>query len=432
MEKKTIGGFISALRKASGMTQKDLAEKLNVSDKTVSRWECDEGSPDLSLIPVIAEIFGVSCDELLRGERRSPELRGEAPTEAEPSPKAEKQRQLILKSTLLQFQTRTYTAMFISVIGLIEALVCNLAFLKAVLGFLLGTLFFAASIGLQITFLTRVLFSVDDEEFRNLPGLNQFKRRVIRLTRLSFGLTICLIGFTLPLMMVDAYLGLSVDSMLLFGLIGAAIFLLIYAVIWYFVNAHLLKRGFYTLDEAELSIYHRNHRLKGRCAVVLLALLAVTGGLHHITTTIWGPYSIMEGITFTDYDSFVAFMEQDIPLEHIQYNGTSASEPANPPADAVIYYDEAGNVIPEAQALYRTIEDAEGNILCSYHDRNESVIQIDYGSSESGFLPLTVYTQDSLEAARNTAAVRHILFTVIYLSETAIILMFYFIKRAKR
>ena len=56
MEKKTIGGFISALRKANGMTQKDLAERLNVSDKSVSRWENDEGAPDLSLIPVIAEI----------------------------------------------------------------------------------------------------------------------------------------------------------------------------------------------------------------------------------------------------------------------------------------------------------------------------------------------------------------------------------------
>ena len=39
MEKKTIGQFIAALRKASGMTQKQLSEKLNVSDKAVSRWE---------------------------------------------------------------------------------------------------------------------------------------------------------------------------------------------------------------------------------------------------------------------------------------------------------------------------------------------------------------------------------------------------------
>ena len=64
MEKKTIGSFIAALRKVNGMTQKDLAEKLNVSDKTISRWERDDGTPDLSVIPVIAEIFGVTCDEL--------------------------------------------------------------------------------------------------------------------------------------------------------------------------------------------------------------------------------------------------------------------------------------------------------------------------------------------------------------------------------
>ena len=54
MEKKTIGGFIAALRKANGMTQKDLAERLNVSDKTVSRWERDDGAPDLAAIPAIA------------------------------------------------------------------------------------------------------------------------------------------------------------------------------------------------------------------------------------------------------------------------------------------------------------------------------------------------------------------------------------------
>ncbi|MEG0306261.1 MAG: helix-turn-helix transcriptional regulator, partial [Oscillospiraceae bacterium] len=66
MERKSIGSFIAVLRKANGLTQKDLAEKLNVSDKSVSRWERDDGAPDLSLVPVIAEIFGVTCDELLR------------------------------------------------------------------------------------------------------------------------------------------------------------------------------------------------------------------------------------------------------------------------------------------------------------------------------------------------------------------------------
>ncbi|MBO5274461.1 MAG: helix-turn-helix transcriptional regulator, partial [Clostridia bacterium] len=77
MEKRTIGKFIAVLRKANGMTQKELGERLFVSDKTVSRWEQDESTPELALIPVIAEIFGITTDELLRGERNSPEMREE-------------------------------------------------------------------------------------------------------------------------------------------------------------------------------------------------------------------------------------------------------------------------------------------------------------------------------------------------------------------
>ena len=123
MEAKTIGKFITALRKANGMTQKDLAEKLNVSDKTISRWERDEGAPDLSMIPVIAEIFNVTCDELLRGERKSPAEReaarpaaGESSDETEAyntavkedlSAKSEKQVKRLLKVTTSQFKNRT-------------------------------------------------------------------------------------------------------------------------------------------------------------------------------------------------------------------------------------------------------------------------------------------------------------------------------------
>ena len=64
-------------------------------------------------------------------------------------PKAEKQRQWLLKSTLSQYKGQTYMAMGVSVVGLMAALVCNLAFLKAVLGFFLGAVFFTASIVYQ-------------------------------------------------------------------------------------------------------------------------------------------------------------------------------------------------------------------------------------------------------------------------------------------
>ena len=179
MEKKTIGAFIAALRKANGMTQKDLAEKLNVSDKTVSRWERNDGAPDLSVIPVIAEIFGVTCDELLRGERRPAEERTES-TEAETTAKGEKQKQRLLKSSLSQYRTRTYISMGISVIGMIAVLIGNLAFLKAVLGFLLGAVFFAVSVMCQAIFINRAFNSVEDAEI-NTDEILKYKYDVIML-----------------------------------------------------------------------------------------------------------------------------------------------------------------------------------------------------------------------------------------------------------
>lgn len=66
MKKQTFGNMIAALRKEKGMTQLELAEKMGVTDKAVSKWERDLSFPDVSSIPKLAEIFGVSVDELMQ------------------------------------------------------------------------------------------------------------------------------------------------------------------------------------------------------------------------------------------------------------------------------------------------------------------------------------------------------------------------------
>lgn len=114
MEKKTIGTFIAALRKAHGMTQQELADRLGVSNKAVSRWERDETAPDLSLIPAIAEIFGVTCDELLKGERIFCE--SEQPKS---EPKVDKQLKALVNRSISSFKTMIYIAIALSVIGLV-------------------------------------------------------------------------------------------------------------------------------------------------------------------------------------------------------------------------------------------------------------------------------------------------------------------------
>lgn len=71
IDNEKIGYFISELRKEKMMTQKDLADKLFVSDKTVSKWECGNSMPNIALLIPIAEVFGITVAELLKGERRN-------------------------------------------------------------------------------------------------------------------------------------------------------------------------------------------------------------------------------------------------------------------------------------------------------------------------------------------------------------------------
>ena len=68
MEKKTLGKTIAILRKQRAMTQLELAEKVGVTDKAVSKWERDLSCPDVHLLPKLAEIFDISVDELMQVE----------------------------------------------------------------------------------------------------------------------------------------------------------------------------------------------------------------------------------------------------------------------------------------------------------------------------------------------------------------------------
>jgi len=67
----TLGKRIAALRKEKGMTQEELAEKLGVSPQAVSKWENGQSCPDISLLPRLAAIFGVTTDLLLTGEQET-------------------------------------------------------------------------------------------------------------------------------------------------------------------------------------------------------------------------------------------------------------------------------------------------------------------------------------------------------------------------
>lgn len=67
MDCSKVGNLISELRKEKGMKQKDIAELMNISDKTISKWERGLGCPDISLLPELSQIFGVNMEKILLG-----------------------------------------------------------------------------------------------------------------------------------------------------------------------------------------------------------------------------------------------------------------------------------------------------------------------------------------------------------------------------
>ena len=73
MDQERIGKFISELRKEKSMTQEQLAEKLGVTDKSISRWENGKTMPDLSMLTILSRELNVEISELLNGRRMNKE-----------------------------------------------------------------------------------------------------------------------------------------------------------------------------------------------------------------------------------------------------------------------------------------------------------------------------------------------------------------------
>lgn len=69
MDQIKIGKFIAEMRKEQNLTQIDLAEKLGISNKTVSKWECGNGMPDYAVMEELCVILNINVNELLSGER---------------------------------------------------------------------------------------------------------------------------------------------------------------------------------------------------------------------------------------------------------------------------------------------------------------------------------------------------------------------------
>ena len=427
MEKKTIGGFLAALRRTNGMTQKELGEKLGVSDKAVSRWERDECAPDLTLIPVLAEIFGVTSDEILRGQR----LNQQNVEPEKQEKKAEKQILRLLKDTQTKLANRSIISIGISVAGLLVAMICNSGFNRAYIGFFGACIFYAAALVCQFIFTSSAFNAVNSDDFQT-DSLNSCKYVMIKTSFRTFAATLTSFGFSLPLIIFpgDGYVGLEFGTFILYGAIFAVILLAIIAIVHAVSRRFLAKRGVFELTESENAVFEKLCSLaKSTVSVTVCVLLATAIPLFFVANA--DTTSFVDGIVFDNFEDFKTFMETPSPDEHEVYyaydNGTVAAEPFG----GVTYYDENGNEISQEEALTEELYDKDGNVIYTYMRLNNSVSRTEYGSITEDNFRVTVYTDREISRGLMVKNNVMIIFCLVYAAEIIIAIVIYLVKRRK-
>ena len=432
MEKKTIGKFISALRRAGGMTQRELGDKLFVSDKTVSRWECDECTPELSLIPAIAEIFGITADELLRGERNNPHRGGQNQEEAETKPNAKSDRQirLMLDNTRRKHQNLTLISVGITIFGIISASVANLAFSKGLIAFCLCMVFSVAAVICQICFTVNNLLTVDEDKALYGEKILFHNTNIVKkAVGVSF-FNIGAIAFCLPLVTLinGANYGLEFGYWILHGALFTLIgIILTYVIYMFFVERALRDKGLITESEEKIADKGRKRALLKKVTTVALAigLIICVGG---ITLDNAGVNGLTKKRVFNTCEDFKHFMESDYDAWLAEGN---------------TYYDSNGNKVTEIPAIpddgkvdegytlnkkYGEILNSDGEVICEYYYNPGLYKRISFTLYSDDKMPVTVITYEDYYKAKSLYDMLEATIVFLIISDVAIASVIYLAK----
>lgn len=425
MEKKTIGTFLSALRKASGLTQKQLAEKLNVSDKAVSRWERDECAPDLTLIPVLAEIYGITSDEILRGQRCNPDA---APKEID-SVKAEKQRRHLLSRTMSKFCVHSIISTAIVIIGLIIVGICNFEFGEAAIGFWFGAAFFAAAILAQIIFGITDFASILDDDWSAVTLTNN-QGTILFVSETIVSVFCILFAVTLPLAK-SSHKTVSLFTCVNEGLIYVLVAAIICAAICLIINLIFCKR---------FPAYRNRLRMICAGTLALLVIVLLVGQVFLNNSLMTDRHLYAPCDKYKTLKSFKYNIEQKVAPDGSEMYKDGSDFNGRQYVFST-YYSGEKIVLTKADVQKQLISK---EIPTGYYNGDRFIAEYGYEfehlnryivyyelSDSDGLVPIYTFNVDQLKVADQIALGRLIQYSLLYLIPIAIITAVYLILRRK-
>lgn len=395
MEKKTIGKFISALRRANGMTQKELGEKLFVSDKTVSRWECDECTPELSLIPAIAELFSITTDELLRGERNNPD-KETAYTEdiaAKQKAKSDKQFKVMLHNRLKKYKNLSLISVGISILGLIAAMICNLGFAEGLIAFCLASAFIVASEICQICFAVNARLLIDEDDDTYTDRIKEANTKIMQTAITISVVNVALFAFCLPLVMLidGANYGLTFDSWLAFGFVFAVIALsLSYVVYVLWIQPLLIRKDILFFNETKREKISKSNKLLGKIFIIASCIALVLGfGIYVVYSM--GTDGFAKKEVFYTCEEFKEYVETQYDEWYADGNITFTDPETG----------ESWTEVTPHNKKFGQIKDNAGNVICEYYYNPDLYRDIIFTPTSNDKMPVTVYTNQAFYEASN-------------------------------
>lgn len=423
MDKKTIGSFISVLRKSKGLTQKDFGDMLGVSDKTVSRWERDECAPDITLIPVIADIFDVTADELLRGEKRndfSP-----IPEVNELSQKSERSILILLERAYAKFKTKSLISVCIATVGIFGAAICNYAFTRSYLGFIIAALMIFVAVIFQIITAINSKANTVISDVCDITDTSAFTRKLLFITFYVIALEISMLLSCIPLLFSgDAYFGITFESWLLYGILGFAIGLLLSLVISVIFENILIKREIITADETQL----KKLKLKTKILLICLITLVITAVIQ-FALNIFGSELFLNSNIYTP-EEFVELAETPEAFEY--FDSMVGSEIITAIINEGIEYtdnqttDDYYTEIPKEQ-----IFDKNGSLICEFNMLNENIVHYELKYDDNNKPYFIVNTNEDFREMNTAKNDINEIFVFIYLFEIIIFVVIY-LKKSKK
>lgn len=361
MEKKTMGNFMAALRKANGYTQQQIADKLNVSNKTVSKWECDDGCPEISMLPAIAEIYGITVDELLRGEKANQSAEKVPNTQ-----KAEEQIKYLIQKSMIKFNNNSIISIVLGVLALVLAYtVCDIVYNYNVLwiGYLIILLLCGASITLGLIAFNNFISGLRNENIVEQEMVNDnFQKCIKYITIITFLATVTLIGLILAILLKPASLIGALPATTVIGVIIG---------IW--VRSILRKK--YGIVNHGVSPEKKKYRKKHTkiTAILLIAIVFLNFVLPIIVAIIDNSYIIYESC-FADAVGYQYETREEAEREYYKYK--------NHITENKKIYEFVGEDFDETtDEYYIELQEIKYNFNYS-SKKGYSYLSMNYGSSE--------------------------------------------------